>query len=64
MNQVTINGVDCYGTAAPGMNYELTYNDEYRDTIVTDIEARSWQGVIKQLDKLNVLDDLVQIMAV
>ena len=64
MKHETINGVDCYGTAAPGMNYELVYDDEYRDGIATDITAVTWAGVIKQLNNNNLLDDLVQITAV
>lgn len=60
MNKTTINGVDCYGTPAPGQNYQCTYNDEDLDFIAVTIEARSWQGVLNQLNTA----DLVEVVAV
>jgi hypothetical protein len=63
MNKTTINGIDCYGVAELGANYAITFDDEYKDFIATDIEATNWQQVIKALDQPRFAG-IVQIEAV
>ncbi len=60
-NQTIINNIECYGIATLGANYEVTFDDEYRDFIATDIEATSWQGVLKALKEF---EGIVQIVAI
>lgn len=44
MNKITIDGVDCYGDAGFGMNYSMTFENEYYDGIVVDVEASGWKS--------------------
>ena len=46
-----VYGIDCYGKAEPGANYEVKFEDEFRDFITTDIEASSWTQVVNALSK-------------
>lgn len=65
MQKTTIKGVSCYGIAKPGMNYELTFDDEYLDGVACDIEAHSWTAVINHLNKAGFIEKgLVQVIAV
>lgn len=54
----TINNIECYGKAEIGANYEIVFDDEYKDFIATDIEATSWQQVIKQLAKFKGIQQI------
>lgn len=59
----TINGIDCYGKAEIGANYDIVFDDEYKDFCATDIEATSWKQVIKHLDQPR-FSGIVEITAV
>jgi hypothetical protein len=54
-----INGIHCYGKAEIGANYQITFDDEFKDFIATDIEATSWQAVIKQLANFKGIQEIV-----
>lgn len=59
--EYTIDGISCYGNAGIGQNYEISFDDEIRDFIATDIEAKTWAGVLRVLQPL---DGIQQIIAV
>ena len=61
MEKTTIKGIDCYGKAEPGANYDVIFDDEFKDFTATDIEATSWTQVINQLSKF---DGIVEVVAV
>lgn len=61
MNKTIVNGIDCFGKAEIGANYEVTFDDEMKDFIATDIEASSWAGVVKQLAKFDGVEQIVAV---
>jgi len=57
---VMVNGVECYGLATIGANYEVNFVNEFSDFVATDIECNTWAQVVKHLSHFK---GIVQIVA-